>query len=59
MEVVATVFFLPRGWIIKKTNFLVLDMSLLHCFVVTKEIAIGGGTFVILYNLLPKVIITV
>ena len=55
---VATIFFLPRGWIIKKTNFLVLEMSLLHCFAVTKEITIVGGTYGIMYNLFPNVIIT-
>ena len=58
LEVVATVFFLPWGRIIRKMNFLVWEMSLLHCFVVTKEIATGGGTSGILYNLFPKVTIT-
>ena len=33
-------------------------MSLLHCFAVTKEIAIGSGTSGILYKLFPNVIIT-
>ena len=51
LEVMATVFFFPWGRNIKK-------MNLLHCFAVTKEIAIGGGTSGILYNLFPKVIIT-
>ena len=55
LEVVATIFFLPWGWIIRKTNFLVWEMRLLHFFVVTKEIAVGGGTSGILYNLFPKV----
>ena len=55
VEVVATVFFFSWGRIIKKTNFLVLEMSLLHCFAVTKEIEAGGGTSGILYNLFPKV----
>ena len=59
MEVVATVFFLPWGRIIRKTNFLVWEMSLLHFFTVTKDIAAGGGTYGILYNLFPKVTITV
>ena len=58
MEVVATIFFFPWGRIIKKTNFLVFEMSLLHCFVVTKEIVAGGGTSGILYNLFPNIIIT-
>ena len=54
LEVVAIVFFLPWGWIIRKMNFLVWEMSLLHCFAVTKEIAAGGGTSGILYNLFPN-----
>ena len=58
LEVVATVFFLHWGRVIKKTNFLVWEMSLLHYFAVTKEIVGGGGTFGILYNLFPKVTIT-
>ena len=58
LEVVATVFFLPWGWIIKKKNFMVWEMSLLHCFAVAKEIVAGGGTSGILYNLFPKVTIT-
>ena len=58
LEVMTTVLFFPSGRIIKKTNFLVLAMSLLHCFAITKEMAVGGGIFGILYSLLPKVIIT-
>ena len=58
LEVVATIFFFPWGWIIKKKKFLVWEMSLLHCFAVTKEIAARGGTSGILYNLFPKVTIT-
>ena len=58
LQVVATVFFFPWGWIIRKTNFLVWEMSLLHCFAVTKEIVVGDGAFSILYNLVPKVTIT-
>ena len=58
LEVVATIFFLPWGQIIRKTNFLVWEMSLLHCFAVTKEIVVGSGTYGILYNLFPKVTIT-
>ena len=57
LEVVAMIFFFPSGRIIKKTNFPVLEMSLLHCFAVTKEIAAGGGTSGVLYNLFPNVII--
>ena len=59
MEVVAIVFFFPWGQIIRKTNFLVWEMSLLHCFAVTKEIVGGDGTSGILYNLFPKVTIIV
>ena len=58
LEVVATLFFLPWGRIIRKKKFLVLEMSLLHCFAVTKEIVGGSGTSGILYNLFPKVTIT-
>ena len=58
LEVVETIFFLPWGRIIKETNFLFLEMSLLHCFAVTKEIVVGGGTSGILYKLFPNVIIT-
>jgi hypothetical protein len=58
LEVMAIVFLFPSGWIIRKTNFLVLEMSLLHCFAVTKEMVVGGAISGILYILLPKVIIT-
>ena len=58
LEVMAIVFFFPWGCIIRKTNFPILEMSLLHCFTVTKEMAVGGATSDILYNLFPKVIIT-
>ena len=58
LEVVATVSFLHWGRVIKKTNFLVWEMSLLQFFSVTKEIAARGGTSSILYNLLPKLKIT-
>ena len=58
LEVMATVFFLPWGRIIRKTSFLVWEMSLLHFFAVTKEIVGGSGTSGILYNLFPKVTIT-
>ena len=59
LEVMAMILFFPWECIIKKTNFPVLEMSLLHCFAVTKEIATGGGTSSILYKLFPNVIITV
>ena len=52
MKVMATVLFLPWG---RKKNSLVWEMSLLHCFAITKEIVGGGGTSGILYNLFPKV----
>ena len=58
MKVMTTVFFFPWGRIIKKKNFLVWEMSLMHCFAITKEIVGGGGTSGILYKLFPKVIIT-
>ena len=58
LEFMATVFLFPSGWIIRKTNFLVLEMSLLHLFAVTKEMVVGSAISGILYNLLPKVIIT-
>jgi len=40
-----------------KTNFMVCVMILPHFFPKIKEMAIGGPTSSILYNLLPKVII--
>ena len=57
LEVMAIVFFLSWERIIRKKKFLVWEMSLLHCFVVTKEIVGGGGTSGILYKLFPKVTI--
>ena len=57
-EVVSTVFFFPWGHIIRKKNFQVFEMSLLHYFVVTREMAVGSATFGILYNLFPNVTIT-
>ena len=57
LEVVATVFFLPSGQIVKKINFLVWEMSLLHFFAVTKEIMGGSGISGILYKVFPKVTI--
>ena len=55
---VATIF--PFLWerTIQKMNFLVWEMSLLHFLVVIKEVAVGGATSSILYNELPKEIIT-
>jgi hypothetical protein len=41
----------------QEKKFLVLEMSLLHCFAVTKEMVVGGAISGILYSLLPKVII--
>ena len=58
MEAVATIFFFLYGRIIRKINFLVLEIILLHFFVVIKEMVVGGATFDSLYNLSPKVIIT-
>jgi len=59
LEVVAIVFFFPWGLIIRKTNFPILEMSLLHCFTITREMAVSSATFSIIYNLFPKVTITV
>ena len=58
LEVMATVFFFSWGLIIIKTNFPVLEMSLLHCFAVTKEMVVGGATSSSMYNLFSKVTIT-
>jgi hypothetical protein len=44
--------------ITKKTNFPVCEMTLLHFLAEIKEIVVGGATSGILYNCLPKVIIT-
>ena len=54
---VATLYLLWAR-ITNKTNFSVCEMTLLHFLVEIKEIAIGGTTSGILYNFLPKVIIT-
>jgi len=43
----------------QKMNSLVSEMSLLHFIAVIKEVAVGGATSGILYNELPKEIITV
>ena len=58
LEAMATTLFFPWWRIIRKTNFLVLEMILLHFYVVIKEMAIGRATSSIMYNLLAKVIIT-
>ena len=42
-----------------KMNFLVSEMSLLHFLAMIKKVAVGGATSCILYNELPKEIITV
>lgn len=55
---VATIFPLIFNGIRKKTNFLVWEMILLYCLVEIKEMVVGGATFNILYNVLPKEIIT-
>jgi hypothetical protein len=39
-------------------NFLVCEMTLLHCLEKIKEIVVGSATYGIMYNRLPKVIIT-
>jgi hypothetical protein len=55
---VVMTFFLLQAWITKKTNFSVCEMTLLHFLSEIKEIVVGEDTFGILYNCLPKVIIT-
>jgi hypothetical protein len=55
---VATTFCLLRERITKKMDFPVFEMTLLHCLEEINEITVGGATFGILYNCLPKVIIT-
>jgi hypothetical protein len=56
-DVVAT-FRLLSEHITKKMNFSVFEMTLLHFLAEIKEIAVGSATSRILYNCLPKVIIT-
>jgi len=58
LEAMGTTLFFPWGRIIRKTNFLVWEMILLHCFAVIKDMVVGGATFSITYNLLAKVIVT-
>ena len=55
---VEMIFPLLWEWIKKKTNFLVWGMTLLHCLVVIKYMAVEGAIYSILYNLVPKEIIT-
>jgi hypothetical protein len=55
---VAETFYLLRARITKKTNFSVYEMALLHCLAEIKEIVVDNATSGILYNCLPKVIIT-
>ena len=57
-EDVATILFFSYGRILMKINFLVWEIILLHCFAVVKEMARGGTTSRILYNLFPKLITT-
>ena len=49
------IIFLALGVDHQENKFPGLVNELLHCFVVTKETAAGGGTSGILYNLFPKV----
>jgi len=58
LEVMATEFLFPWLCVIKKTNFPVFEMSLLHYFTVTREMVASGTTFGILCNLFPNVTIT-
>jgi hypothetical protein len=55
---VAVTFCLLQGWITKKMNFPVYEMNLLYCLAEIEEIVVGSATSGILYNCLPKVIIT-
>jgi hypothetical protein len=55
---VVTTLCLLRSWITKKRNLSICEMTLLHCLANIKEIEVGNTTFGILYNCLPKVIIT-
>lgn len=57
LEVMTIVFFFLEGISSGKT-LLVLEMSLLYCFRVTREIAVGVATFGIMYNLFPNVTMT-
>jgi len=56
---VATIFPLLWERIKQKINFLICEMSVLHFLAVIKEVVVGGATSGILYNELPKEIITV
>jgi hypothetical protein len=55
---VVTNFYLLSAWITKKKNFMVFEMTLLYFLAEIKEITVGNTTSGILYNCLPKVIIT-
>ena len=55
---VASTFFLLRAQMTQKMNFPLCEMALLHCLVEIKEIVVSGATSGVLYNCLPKVIIT-
>jgi hypothetical protein len=55
---VAATLCLLRAQITKKTKFSVCEIILLHFLVEIKEIVVGGTTSGMLYNCLPKVIIT-
>lgn len=54
----ATIFPLLWDWTRQKMNFLVWEMSLLHFLAMIKEVVVGGTTSDILYNELPKEIMT-
>jgi hypothetical protein len=51
-------FFSLCARITKKKNFPVFEMTLLHFLAEIKETTVGGTTYGIMYNFLPKVIIT-
>ena len=55
---VATIFPLLWERTRQKINFLVYEMSLLPFLATIKEVAVAGATSGIMYNELPKVIIT-
>jgi hypothetical protein len=55
-DVVVT-FLLLWSWITKNMNFLVCEMTLLHCLEDLKEVVVVDATSSIMYNCLHKVII--
>ena len=57
-EVVATIFLFPYERVVRKINFMVWKSILLRFFAIVKEMARGGTTSGIRYNLFPKVITT-